>query len=332
LIKFEYSKYTIQPVHQIGAVATDAPRAGALLKCTWPDGKVGISDIHPWAELGDADIDTQLNALARGKISFLVEQSIWLARKDAILRAMMKNGLEGATKFKNHFLITDLSKITDQNLNEIKSSGFTTLKIKVGPKPMEDAERSLKILRSGNFQVRFDFGSKLDFSEYERFLTILDKPAKARIDYMEDPFPYDNKSWMEASRLATLAADEQYENVDWSKVKELPFKIIVIKPARQDVDKAIHRAKTYNLKMVVTSSLDHPVGVIHSALVASEIKKEFPNQLLDCGCLSIKSYRPNEFSTKIMTQGPYFTQVNGYGIGFDQVIEGLTWTEIKSDW
>lgn len=331
MIKFEFYKYKIHPTSVIGAIASDASREGALLKCTWPDGKIGYSDIHPWQELGDADIDTQLMALSRGRISFLVEQSIWLARKDAILRSMMKNGFEGASRFKNHFLISDLSKITDKNLNDIKASGFSSVKIKVGNNPLEDAERSLKVLRTGHFWVRFDFNSKLDFSMFERFISILDKSSKAKIEFVEDPFPFEQKAWAEASRLVPLAADHEYDNVEWSKVKEPPFKVIVIKPARQDVDKAVNRATTFNLKMVVTSSLDHPVGMIHSALVASEIKKAYPNQLLDCGCLSLKSYKPNEFSNKIMVQGPYFTQVPGYGIGFDQTFEGLAWSDLHKE-
>lgn len=331
MIKFYYYKYNIEPVSVIGALAGAEPREGALLKCVWPDGKIGFSDIHPWQELGDADIDTQLLALSRGRISFLVEQSIWLARKDALMRAMMKNGLEGATRVKNHFLINDLSKISDTTLNEIKSAGFTSLKIKAGKSPEEEAERAKRILKSGNFMVRFDFNSKLDFTSFERFLAILDMAARSRIEFIEDPFPYEQKAWAEASRMVSLAVDAEYENIDWSKMQEPAFKVIVIKPARQDVDKAVNRCTTFNLKMVITSSLDHPVGMVHAAIISTEIKKSFPSQLLDCGCLSLKSYKPNEFSNKIMTTGPYFNAVKGYGVGFDQILEELNWTELNKE-
>lgn len=325
MIKFSHYKYSLDPVSVIGALAPQVPREGALLRCEWPDQKVGYADCFPWVEMGDADIDTQIYALSRGKISLLMEQTIWLARKDALMRSMHVNGLTGGAKIKSHYLVTDLSKLGDSELSNIKSAGFSTLKIKVGRNLEEEARQILRLTKLTQFMFRLDFNSKSDFSSFERFMTIFDKAAASRIEFVEDPFPYDEAAWTEASRMARLAVDFESENIDWAKIQKAPFEYLIIKPARQDVDKAIHRCTTHNLKAVVTSSLDHPVGVVHAAIVAAEIKKNYPSILMDCGILSLKVYRPNEFSNKIVTQGPYIVQTHGYGIGFDQVLPNLEW-------
>lgn len=315
----------LYPISQIGAVATTEPRSGALLKMEWPDKKVGYADIFPWPEFGDADIDTQLLALARGRISFLVEQAIWLGRKDAIMRSMGVNGLHGGTKIKNHFLITDFTTIADRHIADIKNAGFTTVKIKCGRNIHLEALFIQKLINQFALMVRVDFNSRLDFSNFQRFMGFFSQRDISKIEYIEDPFPYDTANWTEASKLVPLAVDFEYENVDWSHIKSPPFKVIIIKPSRMDVDRAIGRCTTFNLKYSVTSSLDHPVGIVHAAIVAGELRKNYGTYFLDSGCLSLRAYKSTEFNNKILVQGPYITQVTGLGIGFDDVLEGQDW-------
>ena len=85
----------------------------------------------------------------------------------------------------------------------------------------------------------------------------------------------------------------------------------------------------YDLKVVVTSSLDHPVGVAHACNVASDLKKNYPNMVLDCGLLSLRAYKPSEFFGRILTTGPYFSGVNGTGVGFDDLLQRIEWTPIS---
>lgn len=329
MIQFSFCKYKLEPVSNIGALAADGVREGALLRCVWPDDKVGYGDCFPWPELGDVDIDTHLHALSRGRLSTLMEQTIWLARKDAAMRALLKNGLQGAVKIKNHYLVNDPFKLNETELNNIKAAGYTTIKVKVGRDLEEESKIIVKSLKSNNLMLRLDFNSKADFSQFERFMVNFDTAMRRRIEYIEDPFAFDQKAWAEASRLAPLAVDHEYENIDWAKMVEPPFRVIVIKPARQDVDKAIHRCTTFGLRATVTSSLDHPLGVMHAAIVAAELKKDLPNTILDCGLLSLKTYKPNEFTNKIIVQGPYITQVQGMGVGFDTILEHQQWEALE---
>jgi hypothetical protein len=79
----------------------------------------------------------------------------------------------------------------------------------------------------------------------------------------------------------------------------------------------------------VTSSLDHPVGVAHASIVAGIIKKNTINRILDCGCYTTKLYKPNEFSIKIKDQGPYILNSPGMGIGFDDLLGGISWQVVR---
>lgn len=329
MLKFWCHKYTLQPLTSLGALAEGKVRSGALLKIQWPDQKIGYADLHPWPELGDAELEAQLTAIAKGRLSHLVEQSIWLARKDAVIRAQGKNAFQGLAKVKNHFLITDFTRVEDLTIEEIKKQGFTTVKVKVGRSLEEEAKWIEKFLRMHQLGVRLDFNSKATPASFERFVSSINPALRPRIEYAEDPFPYDPETWGAANQLVPLALDQEYDHVHWDKLKApLPFKVVVIKPARQDMKKAVDHANKFGLKMVITSALDHPVGIAHALLCAGELKKFYPNQLLDCGCLSQRSYKANDFSTSMIVQGSYLVEIPGTGIGFDHLFDKTVWTAL----
>lgn len=330
MLKFAYFKYELTPHTQFGAMAGSSLREGALLRITWPDGKTGYADLFPWTELGDADLDTQLTAISKSRLSYLVEQSIWMARQDALLRAEGKNAFQGVARVKNHFLINDLSRIEDATIEEARRNGFTTLKIKIGIDIEAEAKRLDRLMRQFPMLVRLDFNSKASVYSVEKFLSFLLAANLARIEFIEDPCPYHPEDWDKLNRMVPLAFDTELEKLDLKKLKgPLPAKVLVIKPARQDVKQMIDFANRMMLKMVITSSLDHPVGVAHATKIANETKKLFPNILLDCGCLSIRSYRANDFSTSMIVQGPYLMDIPGTGIGFDHLLGKIQWTPLN---
>ncbi|MFN7728790.1 MAG: enolase C-terminal domain-like protein [Bdellovibrio sp.] len=329
MLKFWSHKYTLHPLTQIGALAENKPRSGALLKIQWPDKKIGYADLFPWPELGDAELESELATIERGQFSHLVEQSILLARQDAVLRSSGKNAFQDLAKVNNHFLITDCSRLDELTIEDMKKSGFTTAKIKVGRNPEEEAKWIDRFLRTHQMTVRLDFNSKGTFKSFENFVRALSPAVQSRIEYVEDPFPYDPELWAAANQLRPLALDQEYDKVAWDNMKApVPFKVVVIKPARQDVKKAVDHANKFGLNMVVTSSLDHPVGIAHSLLVAGELKKFYPDRLLDCGCLSLRSYEANDFSKSMIVQGSYLVEIPGLGIGFDNLFERMTWAAL----
>ncbi len=330
MMKFWYSKYELTPWNSIGAVAGPSIREGALVKVEWPNGVTGYSDLYPWPELGDEPVDSHIEYLQKGRLTILMEQSIWLAKKDAQLRSLGKSAFAGIPKVKNHYLINDFTKFSDEQLKEAKSAGFTTFKIKAGRAVDEEGKYIAKFIKQNSLLVRVDFNAKIDFSEYERFISHLGPAEKARIEYVEDPIEWDLEAWTEISEMLPLAIDQEFDKVKLDQITEPPpFKTLVLKPARIDMEKAVAFAEKFDLKMVVTSSLDHPVGVAHALFQASELKKVFPNRLLDCGCLSLRTYKPNEFSSQIQTAGPFLKDIRGTGIGFDALFDRIEWTPIN---
>ncbi len=329
MLKFWHHKYNLQPVGALGALASEKPREGALLKIQWPDKKVGYADLFPWPELGDLVLEAQLEELSRGRLNYLAEQAIWLARKDANLRAEKKNAFQGLPKIKNHFLISDPKLVTDTLVTEIKSMGFSTVKIKLGRNLEEEATWIDKFMRAQPFMVRLDLNSKGSPASFENFVSRIGLPVRPRIEYVEDPMPYNHENWMAASKLLPIALDNEFYKIDWSSMKApLPFKVVVIKPARQDVKTTVDHVNKFGLKMVIASSLDHPVGIAHAVFTAGGLKKFYPNTLLDCGCLSLRAYKANDFSTSMIVQGPFLQDVAGTGIGFDSLFEKIQWTPL----
>ena len=330
MMKFWTSRYQLQPWQVLGAVADTKPREGALLKVQWPNGNVGYADVFPWPEFGDADITDQIRALALGKVSTLVEQAIWLAKKDAALRKEKKNAFGTASKVKNHFLVTDFTKFNEAAVREARSAGFTTFKIKVGRAVDEEGKFVAKLLKQNPVLVRLDFNAKTDFSEFERFFSHMGTAEKARIEFVEDPVPWAIDAWTEAAKIIPLAIDIESEKIDWDKFSSKPpFQTVILKPARMDMEKALKFVNRFALKMVVSSSLDHPVGVAHALAQAIELKKFYPNALLDCGCLTLKAYKPNEFMTQIQTTGPFLKEIKGTGSGFDDLWDKQEWTPVQ---
>lgn len=329
MLKFSYSSYELSPKFSLNSVTKEIPRPGALLKIEWPDGLCGYADLFPWPELGDDILEKHLEGLKKGRISRLLEQSIWLARKDAQLRLEKKSGLSEVRKIKNHYTVADYTKISDIMVAEIKNQGFTTLKIKVGRDPMDEArwiERTIK--KSPYLNFRLDFIGNRDFSVFERLMTSLSLSLKPHIEFAEDPVPYDLEAWREASKLCPLAVDFEFDNVKWDVIP-LPFRTVILKPARQDVAKVLDLVNKHNLKLAITSSMDHPVGVAHALMVASEIKKVWPGRVVECGCLTHLLYWPNDFSKELVTQGPCLVQMGGTGIGFDALLAKQTWNPIR---
>lgn len=330
MIQFWSHKYQLQEMPADPSDKNPSIHEGALLKVVWPDGRTGYADLFPVKKFGDADIDTQLAALASGKLSPLAEQSIWLAKRDAILRKNKQSAFAGMAKVKNHFLVTDLMTFSDSKMAEIRSAGYSTLKLKVGYDPEEEVKLISRWLKQHPIMLRLDFNSKLKFDDYQVFMLSLKQGERARIEFVEDPFPWNFDGWKEVSGFVPLAIDNEAEKIDWARIKSpVPFKVMVIKPARTDIEKAVAKVHQHALKMVVTSSIDHPVGIAHALHVATELKKFNPYTLLDCGCLTLRVYKPNEFANSIQVTGPYLAGIKGTGIGFDDLLEKTPWVKVQ---
>lgn len=326
VMKFWFSEYALKPKNKNLPV-----RRGALIKVEWPDKLVGYSDLLPWTDLGDEPLLAQLKDLQRGKMSDMVEQTIWLARRDAQARKERRHLMKGLPRVRNSLLVQDPEIVTDAELGEARRVGFMSIKIKCGVKP--EAEHALidKILKMGAFGIRLDFNARLTFKDFVTFFKRIPTAFHDRIEYVEDPFPFAVDTWREASKIVPLALDMEYRKVNWQTLKApLPFKVLVIKPSRMDLNLALEHVNKLGLKMVVTSNLDHALGVMHASSVASEMKKIYPNILLDCGCFTHLEYQEDSFSAQLPSSGPMTAEVPGFGVGFDELLETTEWISVET--
>jgi len=103
------------------------------------------------------------------------------------------------------------------------------------------------------------------------------------------------------------------------------FSVLVHKPACQSSEWALRFARRLDVSLVVTSYLNHPVGQLSAAWAAGALALEDPKRIECCGLLSHSVYQENNFSTDMRTQGPFLIPPLGTGMGWDELLKGLSW-------
>lgn len=216
-------QYALVPRMRLSARAAEGVRRGALIRV---DG--GFADVHPWPELGDANLDEQLALLARGETTPLTRRSLWFASMDAEARREGRSLFEGVTIPESHWLLVD----------DVPPA-FDTVKVKM-PRLLDPS--------LARYRLRLDFNAVLTPDAFARFLDNLD-PA-LQIEFVEDPCPYDDAIWRELRKRVRLAADRE---------RGAEADVVVVKPAVEEVPNDPR-------EIVVTSYMDHPVGQLFAAV------------------------------------------------------------------
>jgi o-succinylbenzoate synthase len=273
-------------------------RRGALLRV---DG--GYADVHPWPELGDAPLDEQLALLARGETTQLTRASLHWASVDADARRRGVSLFEGLTIPESHWPGAD------------PPDGFDTVKTK-GVQAVPEHVR-----------IRIDFNARLTAEE---FLRVAETLPRERIDFIEDPCPYDAATWRELRVRSglRLALDRFAGEAD----------VLVHKPALSA------ELPGFDGELVVTSYMDHPVGQFFAAYVASSLsggpgsqpglrRAESPSLQKGrlsarCGLMTHVLYESDAFLERVQRDGARLLPPGGTGIGFDDLLESLPWTSI----
>ena len=252
-------------------------REGALLRV---DG--GFADVHPWPELGDRPLDEQLALLARGETTPLTRASLHWAGVDAEARRRGVSLFAGLTIPLSHW-----------SGNE-PPAAFDTVKIK-GVMPVPAGVR-----------IRIDFNARLSAAE---FLRVAGTLPRERIDFVEDPCPYDEQVWRDLGERTglRLALDRVVGVAD----------VLVHKPALQTA------FPSFDGEVVVTTYMDHPVGQFFAAYVAATNRVS-----ARCGLFTHALYEPDSFLERIEADGARLLAPAGTGVGFDDLLEDLQWTRI----
>ena len=335
--------YVLTPRGSLNAVAQPHPRQGALLKIRFEDPatgeeKCGYSDCFPWPEFGDRPLGEQLRLLRENKLTPLTQRSLAFARVDAVARAAHRNLFEGVEVPPSHFFLNEKDALSLAFLVGVKRKGFDKIKIKVGRNPLQEAQQISSwadVARALGIKFRLDFNGSLNLPSFHRFMGQLGSSAEL-LDFIEDPIPFDLDSWAEIQLKwnLRLALDRMPEEIASGRISpeslrnQAPaFSLLILKPALQDPEFAVRFAQTLAIPLVVTSSLDHPLGQACAAWVASQIVQEGRVRVETCGLLSQKAYHPHLFSDEITAQGPQWASRLGSGFGMDALLQNLPFQE-----
>jgi len=189
----------------------------------------GVADVHPWPELGDAELSEQLELLRNGEVTSLTRRSLDFAALDAQARAESRNLFDGLTIPSSHWPGADPPH--DFDVAKLKSIDSVPDRVR----------------------LRIDFNAQLSASQ---FLEIAARLPKERIDFVEDPCAYDVMTWRMLKKMTSLrlALDRELaeEGVD----------VLVVKPAVQEMPRS-------SREIVVTSYMDHAIGQFFAAYPAA---------------------------------------------------------------
>ncbi len=257
-----------------------AHQNGLLLKTvSVEDGQLGFAAVQPHSLFGDPDCDAIALSLRQRKPHPLVLRTLELATSEwAKAKILLLKSLADQTQqytANSNFLIQHLSENIQMSILEAKNLHFGTLKIKA--KILDEIlTQALSIARAQNFKVRIDANSQWTPETAQQYFATLDKSLLAVIEYIEDPFPLSAENieyWQSLNAIVPLALDQCAE-VTFAKtmLDATAFKHWILKPSRLN-KAALHLAMNSHLPITVTSSLDHPIGIIHAFHFLAQFRK-----------------------------------------------------------
>ncbi|WP_028313177.1 o-succinylbenzoate synthase [Desulfatibacillum aliphaticivorans] len=162
---------------------------------------------------------------------------------------------------------------------QLKASGFSTVKIKIGRMDSDDEIRQILELDSlfnHKLALRLDANRSLDFAQYQSYFEAL---KHLNIEYVEEPLKpeYD---FFEAAQIPwPLALDESlesYANLDEPFPKSLGA--VILKPGSfqgvHGMAQAMEQLHTQGIKTVLSSSFNNTMGMSMLGLLANQYAPE----------------------------------------------------------
>lgn len=207
------------------------------------------------------------------------------------------------------------------NAKRIVSSGFKTLKVKVGNN-FQNEKKILFTIRElfPELKIRIDANQGWNVQEA---ITNLNELSDIDIEYCEQPVSAQNNTDLKKVKEHTsikIAADESIRNKEQAieLIQENCCDIMILKPALIGDFKSLFVTKevadTHNIYTVITTSLDGIIGRITTAILVSGLNIDMYGHGLATGNLL------NEVgvgSEKIETGSYYLPKVNGIGSPLD---------------
>jgi o-succinylbenzoate synthase len=319
-MNISYAPYELETIHALSVTSSAMKREGALLKVLFPSGIQGFADCHPWVELGDHPLKQQLEKLAVGELTALTCCALEYAALDAEYRSKGSSVFSNLTIPQSHFLVTNLFDWTPQHVLQVIQQGYAHVKLKMGRDLDREAECLHTLFLNTSLKLRLDFNESLAPQRFRYFLHRVEE-LKERIEFIEDPFPFDAAEWAAIQKEGwVLACDRQVQ-----KGADLveSARVLIIKPALQSCE--TWQKWGYQTR-IATSYLGHPLGQMAAAYVAAKVD---PLGVFAHGLLSHHVYRLTVFSQHLNWKNPQFTLAPGRGFGFDKELSQLNWIPLK---
>lgn len=318
-MKIRTHHYTLQPGPDPWRAAR-RPRQGALIEVTFDDASAGYADLHPWEEFGHAPLADHLASLSTDQPTCLANLALRHARTDAAARRAGVSLFDGLPEVRSHALFTDWTNAPRSAFEQCIAAGYHAAKLKIGKHPGREAE-ALNQLAHLPLRWRLDANASRDAIN---ILDALHPDVRRNIEFLEDPMPYDASVWSALSSQQKLSLA-----LDWELPPSPPpwpgVQILVIKPAAQDAFPLALAAAHAGLEIVVTHSMDHPLGQAVALWTAMRLRQRHGELVRDGGLQAVGLYQPDAFSEQIQTAGPRTIPPPGTGFGFDEQLTQLPW-------
>jgi O-succinylbenzoate synthase len=314
--------YTLQPGPD-PARAARGPRRGALLRVEFDDESIGFADLHPWTEFGQVPLEEQLASLRSNQPTLLANLALRHARTDAAARRAGLSLFDGLPEVRSHALFTNWTNAPRTAFELCVAESYSAIKLKIGRDPAREAV-ALNQLADLPLRWRLDANAS---PGTESFVAQLAPATRTKIEFLEDPMPYEPSAWttLASREKIPLALDWQLPNspAPWPGAE-----FLVIKPASQDAFTLALDAAKSGIKMIVTHSMDHPLGQAVALWTARRLRQRHGELICHGGLQAIGLYQSDAYSEQLQTRGPLSLNPPGTGFGFDDQLAKEHWTKL----
>ena len=267
----------------------------------------GYGSVQPWPELGDGSLEEQWQLLRSGGRTPLLERALACAAADGAARRAGRSLLGNVKVPDSHATVSG-----EADFASLAAEGFKAVKLKGGQDWRVVVER-MRLAAEAGLRLRVDFNGVLTpalFLEFGRAAADL----IARVDFIEDPVPYDELVWqgLQADSGLPLALDRALGRVGAG------FDVRVWKPAVETQPLLLE-------PVVVTSYMDHPVGQVFAAWESAC----FQGRQELAGLLTHRLFEPDAFTERLAASGPQWISPGGSGLGFDDLLSALPWIPLS---
>lgn len=323
----EYSLFELHAVKPLSPLANKLKRQGALIRYNG-----GVGCVQPFPELGDESLKVQMEKLTEGQKTPIIDRALKCAEIDGAARREGRNLFDGLEIPKSHYLLTDFLRFSQEEFRGIvadcKNGGFEKIKVKAGrdlDAELRQLEKMAWSCEGTDLKLRVDFNSQLTPATFDAFLQKVSKNVLDRMDFIEDPYPYEPKQWASSRKIRDVALAKDQD----VGLQTDGFDAYIIKPAVQDPAPYVFGAAINKKRLVFTSYMDHPIGQYYAAYEAASAAKRNPSVIDICGLMTHNLFQTNSFFEMLRSEGARLLPTMGTGLGFDSALNSLDWKILR---